>query len=220
MENIVSNELFDLNEFEEVLEVMQNSKNTIELMISSDDDKNDEYDEQDNFTIIDTKSHETLIEKIKNKILDSEIIDIYSISRYIEKYLSSNIPLALLIIFNCVASSPIVMMQASSLIRIIYKNHSSVFQTSFCSALKNFRLLNKEININILLLLQNLYGTYIFNSYEILEIIQHYLKENEQNYVPFLISDKYIIPQKSQNLQSQKEKSLLKEELKALKEKN
>lgn len=77
LENIISNELFDLNEFEEVLETMQNSKNTIELMISSDEDENDEYGEQDNFTIIDTKSHETLIEKIKNKILDSEIIDIY-----------------------------------------------------------------------------------------------------------------------------------------------
>lgn len=51
------NELFDSNEFEKVLEIMQNSKDAIELMICSDNDENDENDEQNNFEIIDTKSY-------------------------------------------------------------------------------------------------------------------------------------------------------------------
>lgn len=37
LQKIISNELFDSNEFEEVLEMMNNSKDTIELVICSSD---------------------------------------------------------------------------------------------------------------------------------------------------------------------------------------
>lgn len=53
------------------------------------------------------------------------------------------------------------------------------------------------------------------------QILHYYLNENELNYVPYIISEKDLIPEKKkQNLRIQKEKKFLEKHVNDLKEKH
>lgn len=58
------------------------------------------------------------------------------------------------------------------------------------------------------------------NSSETDQILHYYLNGNELNYVPYIISEKDLIPEKNHNLQIQNEKKFLEKHVHDLKEKH
>ena len=173
---------------------------------------------KEDIEIIELSKYGSLIQKINKKIKDVNM-NINSVNKFIDNHLSGNTPLALYIIIECVANFPVAMSRGATLIRMIQKKHCYNFISSFCSALKNFRINNSEINFNVLLLLQTCFASYFMNLSETEQILNYYLNENELNYVPYIISEKYVIPEKTHNLQILKEKKFLEKQVTDLKEK-
>lgn len=78
---------------------------------------------------------------------------------------------------------------------------------------------NNETNKFVLLTVQNCYYTYLFTEDEAEEILNEYLLDEELHLIPFVLSDRFIIPQRESTLKFKKEIHILNEDLKKMQKK-
>ncbi|KAK8858330.1 hypothetical protein M9Y10_039614 [Tritrichomonas musculus] len=166
--------------------------------------------------IIDTKELTFVIDKVKKKIMDLRNTEIKSIYRYCDKYLGYKIPLLIYTIIKCVNANVLLMFRSINILRFIQRNHLLEFKSSFCLAIQQCRIEENHINNNILLIIQNCFCTYILSKNETNEILLHYLNDNELFLIPFIMSERYVIPDKESSLKYKKENHILNEKLKNL----
>ena len=162
----------------------------------TDDSKSAISIEKDCINIIQTEGFKAIIEKVRNKFMKQDIVETKGIYKVLDKYLSGKIPLLIYIIINCILENPILLNRTIALFRHIQRNHSNVFIESFSLALQQCRIDNSEISFQILLIIESCYGSYILNKNDVDEILNYYINNNELYLIPFIINERFVIPEK------------------------
>ena len=178
-------------------------------LLESDEAEEEEETIEDFF-----KGYEIIIGKLRSKIIDTSKSDTKTIHRYGSNNLSGNTVLFLYIILESVTINPTALIRGISLFRMIKKDASFIFYSSFATALRNLRYIQGNINNIIILFLQICYSSFLINKNEANELLLYYLTEEEKNERKEIFYETLVFPKDHLLLNIEKGLSILKDKLK------